>query len=108
MDSIAGGHIPSLKTCAHESHSRSRQPSRLAFPEVGVVLLPNVSHRRVDIADVAGSGRSTRTFGHAMAGTNDQVVALQIEGFNRQWKEGQIVTVLGERKRQSLDETGSD
>src|SRR2546422_11142677 len=108
MDSITGGHIPFLKTFAHESHSRPCQPSSLPLAEVRLILVPDVPHGGIDVGEVVGPLGNAHPFGHTMTRAEDQVVAGQIERFDRKWKDWQVIPIVGCRKRQSLNETRSN
>ena len=62
--------------------------------KVGLLLVPDVAHRSVAVAEMVGIGACDGPFGDTMAGADDQIVGVQVEGFDGAWKERQVAAVL--------------
>jgi hypothetical protein len=59
----------------------------------------------MDIGDMAYVVRHTQPFRDTVAGTDDQIVIMKIEGPDRQGEKRQIVLIMRGRQRQTLNET---
>ncbi len=55
-----------------------------------------------------GISRGEDSFGDTVAGTHNQIVSFEIEGLYRRWKQGEIVSVIFERPRKTLNIGGID
>src|SRR3954468_19097205 len=80
--------------------ARAAQPS---WTEIRVELIPRIPHRREAVTEMACLGSDDR-LGRAVAGADDQVVAIKIEPLNRRWEREQVVTIRPPHGRQPLDD----
>ena len=99
-------HVPASQHRRDGMRGQTRQGARAAWPEVGVELVPEVPHRRVDVGDVHGASSGAAAFGHRVAGGEHQVVRRQIEGLDGEGKQRQVVAVAALGK--PVQEAGED
>ena len=74
--------------------------------KVLVLQIPGVTNRRVHITDVQLIGPDDHAFGHGMAGRQNEVIGREVELFDSQRHERQIVPRIFARTRQLLNKGG--
>ena len=70
--------------------------------------IPNVTHRRMAIADMHGAGRWNDTFGWPGLAANDQIVAAQIDLLERDRHQWKISLVMAASEGKRIDESRAD
>jgi hypothetical protein len=75
-----------------------------AIAEILSVHIPRITHRGEEIRNMKCVGRRNHSFGHAMAATQNEIVAFEAEPFDCHGKQGEIGSIILFRKREILDE----
>jgi hypothetical protein len=103
----AGGrHVPAPERCEDPiAEGADCSPPR---SEVRFLLIPDVAHRGVAVADVAPLRSPAGPLGDAVAGREDEPVTGQGKALDREWEERQIPAVAGIETGRALQEAGVD
>ena len=76
--------------------------------EVGMHLIPGVTHRRMHITDMELVGRREHPFAHKVTTADHQISIPKINLLDRHRKEWQILLHMAHSPRQILNRTGTD
>src|SRR4030042_3330555 len=92
------GHIPYPQVM-----DKKRYHSISFFPEILIIHIPCIPHRRKHIRNMESIRWSNNPFGHAMTAAQDKVIPFEIETFYRHREQGKIFSVTLFRKREILN-----
>ena len=98
------GGIPAGQRPEHGPQQPVGHRSHAPGAEIRVELVPRVTHRREAVAEVARPPGLHDRLRRAMAGADDQVVAVEVELLDRHGEERQAVAVEASNARQALEE----
>jgi hypothetical protein len=94
MNTAGGGGIPARET----RHEPPKQPGAhaayLSRSEIGIELIPAVSHGRVAVANMQRSAWYHHRFRRTVARADHQIEAIEVELLDRSWKRQQIRAVM--------------
>ncbi|OPZ70387.1 MAG: hypothetical protein BWY83_01667 [bacterium ADurb.Bin478] len=108
VDTDAAGYIPHTQIIGKQRHQPFFHCVHFFRRKVLGVLVPDIAHGRVAIAEVKRIGPRNDSFGHAMAGGEDQIVGAQVKPLHRCGKQRKITAVAGFDAGQLLYERGDD
>src|SRR3972149_4396236 len=70
-----------------------------------LVLMPGVTHRAMDVADMQLIRTAQNSVGKCGAARKDDVISTQIKLFSCHWHERKVKTMMRRCKRQIINET---
>src|SRR5207237_5967795 len=85
--------VPTSQSRHDVAHDEAAGPPEPLRSEIGVELIPCVSHRREAIAEMPRAARSDDGFDAAMAGADDQIETVEIELLDGHREQRQICPV---------------
>ena len=105
------GHIPLAQVVDQARHHRPLHRPRVAA--IDVILIPQIAHGRVRVAQVQRIGRRDHTLGRAAFAGQHEVIARQVQFLERAGHERQVVLVKPGREgfaanRSQVDRLGID
>ena len=108
MWTTAGVDIPRTQPGAGASDVPRQGPREPGGRKILVLEIPDVAHRRVDVAQVECAWRYAHPLGDRMAGRDHDVVAGEVEALDRPGEDRQEPAVAPLGVRQPLQERGVD
>ena len=104
IDATSGCSVPQAKIVSGKDEGRTSEEAEASGALVAMIEIPEITHGRVAIADVAGVRGGEDAFRGARFGTDDQIVAAEIELLERERVKRKEMAVPAAATRNPLQE----
>ena len=109
IDALGAELVPLAQGMQLPANQRAEPPLRQSgTAEISVHLIPGVTHRCVDVAEMQLIRSRQHPFGHQMTAADHQLGIPQVDLLDRQRKQRQVLLNVAGAPGQLLDRAGAD